>query len=78
MQALVFRHSLAREAMGKIGGEHYFDFAGRGLDLTPMITHRFPLGDWKRAVMTIARADAPGPSRCCSSRSHDVGRPEGR
>ncbi len=40
--------------------EHYFDFARRGLDLTPMITHRFALDDWKRAVMTIARRRRTG------------------
>lgn len=40
--------------------EHYFAFAANGLDLTPMITHRFPLDDWKRAVMTIARRRRTG------------------
>jgi threonine dehydrogenase-like Zn-dependent dehydrogenase len=40
--------------------EHYFDFARHGLDLTPMITHRFPLDDWKRAVMTIAHRRRTG------------------
>jgi threonine dehydrogenase-like Zn-dependent dehydrogenase len=40
--------------------EHYFDFVADGLDLTPMITHRFPLTDWKRAVRTIARRKRTG------------------
>ena len=40
--------------------EHYFDFVADGLDLTPMITHRFPLSDWKRALMTIARRRRTG------------------
>jgi threonine dehydrogenase-like Zn-dependent dehydrogenase len=26
--------------------EHYFDFVSNGLDLTPVITHRFPLERW--------------------------------
>jgi len=40
--------------------EHYFDFVGEGLDLTPMITHRFPLSEWKRAISTIARVKRTG------------------
>ena len=40
--------------------EHYFDFVADGLDLTPMITHRFPLRDWKQAVLTIARRRRTG------------------
>jgi threonine dehydrogenase-like Zn-dependent dehydrogenase len=35
--------------------DHYFDFVDAGLDLTPIITHRFPFDEWKRAVLTIAR-----------------------
>ena len=34
--------------------EHYFDFVAEGLDLTPVITHRFPLSEWDRAVLTLA------------------------
>ena len=37
--------------------EHYFDFVGKGFDLTPVITHRFPLERWDEAV--LARKD-PG------------------
>jgi threonine dehydrogenase-like Zn-dependent dehydrogenase len=33
--------------------EHYFDFVARGLDLTPVITHRFPLDRWDEAVLTL-------------------------
>jgi threonine dehydrogenase-like Zn-dependent dehydrogenase len=40
--------------------EHYFDFVSEGLDLTPMITHRFPLSEWKRAISTIARVKRTG------------------
>ncbi len=40
--------------------EHYFDFVADGLDLTPIITHRFPFEEWKRAVLTIARRKRTG------------------
>jgi len=40
--------------------EHYFDFVAAGLDLTPLITHRFPLTEWQRAVVTIARRRQTG------------------
>jgi threonine dehydrogenase-like Zn-dependent dehydrogenase len=40
--------------------EHYFDFVAEGLDLTPMITHRFLLSEWKRAISTIARVKRTG------------------
>jgi threonine dehydrogenase-like Zn-dependent dehydrogenase len=40
--------------------EHYFDFVAEGLDLTPMITHRFALSEWKRAISTIARVERTG------------------
>jgi threonine dehydrogenase-like Zn-dependent dehydrogenase len=40
--------------------EHYFDFVHDGLDLTPMITHRFPFRDWKHASSTIARRKQTG------------------
>ena len=33
--------------------EHYFDFASDGLDLTPVITHRFPLERWDQAVLAL-------------------------
>ena len=35
--------------------EHYFDMVRDGLDLTPLVTHRFPLVEWDRAVLTVAR-----------------------
>lgn len=40
--------------------EHYFDLAGRGLDLTPLITHRFRLDQWREAVHTIAERRKTG------------------
>ena len=33
--------------------EHYFDFVADGLDLTPVITHRFPLDRWDEAVLAM-------------------------
>jgi threonine dehydrogenase-like Zn-dependent dehydrogenase len=33
--------------------EHYFDFISGGLDLTPVITHRFPLERWDEAVLAL-------------------------
>ena len=32
---------------------HYFDFVSDGLDLTPVITHRFPLTRWDEAVLAV-------------------------
>ena len=40
--------------------EHYFDFAAAGLDLTPLVTHRFPLSDWNRAFLSLARVRRTG------------------
>jgi threonine dehydrogenase-like Zn-dependent dehydrogenase len=40
--------------------EHYFDFARAGLDLTPVVTHRFALDDWREAVLTLADARRTG------------------
>ena len=34
--------------------EHYFDFAAAGLDLTAVVTHRFPLARWDEAVLALA------------------------
>ena len=33
--------------------EHYFDFVSAGLDLAPVITHRFPLERWDQAVLAL-------------------------
>jgi len=33
--------------------EHYFDFVSSGFDLTPVITHRFPLERWDEAVLAL-------------------------
>jgi threonine dehydrogenase-like Zn-dependent dehydrogenase len=40
--------------------EHYFDFVAAGLDLTPVITHRFPLQRWREAVLTLKNARRTG------------------
>jgi threonine dehydrogenase-like Zn-dependent dehydrogenase len=40
--------------------EHYFDFVAGGLDLTPVITHRFPLDRWSDAVLAVKNASRTG------------------
>ncbi len=40
--------------------EHYFDFVADGLDLTPVITHRFPLERWDEAVLTVKNSRRTG------------------
>ncbi|HEX9624548.1 MAG TPA: zinc-binding dehydrogenase, partial [Streptosporangiaceae bacterium] len=40
--------------------EHYFDFIANGLDVTPVITHRFPLDRWRDAVLTFKNAGTTG------------------
>jgi threonine dehydrogenase-like Zn-dependent dehydrogenase len=40
--------------------EHYFDFARAGLDLTPVVTHRFPLARWREAVLALSDARRTG------------------
>jgi threonine dehydrogenase-like Zn-dependent dehydrogenase len=40
--------------------EHYLDFVRAGLDLTPVITHRFPLERWDEAVLTLKNARHTG------------------
>jgi threonine dehydrogenase-like Zn-dependent dehydrogenase len=40
--------------------EHYLDFAAEGLDLTPLVTHRFPLDAWRDAVLTMRRSRKTG------------------
>jgi threonine dehydrogenase-like Zn-dependent dehydrogenase len=40
--------------------EHYFDFISAGLDLTPVITHRFPLVRWAEAVLAVKNARRTG------------------
>ncbi len=48
-------NGVAKHAM-----EHYFDFVSQGLDLTPVITHRFPLDRWDEAVLTLKNARNTG------------------
>ena len=40
--------------------EHYFDFIAGGLDLTPVITHRFPLERWDEAVLAVKNSRRTG------------------
>jgi threonine dehydrogenase-like Zn-dependent dehydrogenase len=40
--------------------EHYFDFVADGFDLTPVITHRFPLERWDEAVLALKDARRTG------------------
>jgi threonine dehydrogenase-like Zn-dependent dehydrogenase len=41
--------------------EHYLQLVSDGrLDITPMLTHRFPLTDWWNALKSIARQDQSG------------------
>jgi threonine dehydrogenase-like Zn-dependent dehydrogenase len=40
--------------------EHYFDFIAAGLDLTPVITHRFPLERWDEAVLAVKNSRRTG------------------
>ncbi|MFN8036555.1 MAG: zinc-binding dehydrogenase [Acidimicrobiia bacterium] len=61
-------HVIGSNAFGveELGGvrkhafEHYFDLVQRGLDLTPLITHRFPLDRWNDAVMAVANREETG------------------
>jgi threonine dehydrogenase-like Zn-dependent dehydrogenase len=39
---------------------HYLDFVAAGLDLTPVITHRFPLERWDEAVLAVKDARHTG------------------
>ncbi len=40
--------------------EHYFDLVHDGLDLTPLLSHRFPLTRWRDAVLAVADRAASG------------------
>jgi threonine dehydrogenase-like Zn-dependent dehydrogenase len=48
-------NGVAKHAM-----EHYFDFVTDGFDLTPVITHRFPLRRWPEAVLAVKNARRTG------------------
>jgi threonine dehydrogenase-like Zn-dependent dehydrogenase len=39
---------------------HYLDLVADGFDLTPVITHRFPLDRWGEAVLTVKNARRTG------------------
>jgi len=61
-------HVIGSNAFGieEVGGtrkhafEHYFDFVAGGLDLTPIITHRFALRDWGQALLALAHKRQSG------------------
>jgi threonine dehydrogenase-like Zn-dependent dehydrogenase len=40
--------------------EHYFDFVAAGMDLTPVITHRFALERWDEAVLALKNTRQTG------------------
>jgi threonine dehydrogenase-like Zn-dependent dehydrogenase len=40
--------------------EHYFDFIAGGMDLTPVVTHRFRLEQWADAVLTVKNSRRTG------------------
>jgi threonine dehydrogenase-like Zn-dependent dehydrogenase len=41
--------------------EHYLDFVRAGrVDISPMLTHTFPLEAWRDAFTTIARQEETG------------------
>jgi threonine dehydrogenase-like Zn-dependent dehydrogenase len=40
--------------------QHYFDFVADGLDLTSVITHRFPLQRWGEAVLALKNSRRTG------------------
>jgi threonine dehydrogenase-like Zn-dependent dehydrogenase len=48
------------QGQAKHAFEHYFDFARAGLDLTPLVTHRFLLAEWTRAFLSVARVRRTG------------------
>lgn len=48
-------NGVAKHAMA-----HYFDFLASGFDLTPVITHRFPLDQWADAVLAVKDAGRTG------------------
>jgi threonine dehydrogenase-like Zn-dependent dehydrogenase len=61
-------HVVGSNAFGieELGGtrkhafEHYFDLVRGDLDLTPLITHRFPLTRWREAVLAVANRATTG------------------
>jgi len=61
VKTLAYQHDLAREAI-KHAIEHLFDFVSRGLDLTPVITHRFPLERWSAGTRPRWRSRTRVPS----------------
>ncbi|HZT64463.1 MAG TPA: zinc-binding dehydrogenase [Acidimicrobiales bacterium] len=40
--------------------EHYFDFVSEGLDLSPLVTHRWPLDQWDLAIQALAHRRRTG------------------
>jgi threonine dehydrogenase-like Zn-dependent dehydrogenase len=49
------------DGVRKHGIEHYLDLAAAGrVDLTPMLTHTFPLTDWRDAFLALADQERSG------------------
>jgi threonine dehydrogenase-like Zn-dependent dehydrogenase len=52
---------LPADSQSKHGIDHYLDLVrDNRIDLTGMLTHRFPLEDWRSAFATIATQDTSG------------------
>jgi threonine dehydrogenase-like Zn-dependent dehydrogenase len=54
--------------------EVYFELVARGMDVTPIITHRFPLSDYKRAMLALREKSKSGAAKALFAYDDSVGR----